>query len=113
MEIKERKESDSLILEISGRLDAATSRQAQDTFLAALDTGSLRIVVDMKDLDYISSSGLRVFLLVLKKTRELSGKIHLAALRDHVREVFDLAGFSSFFPMFASVPEAVQALDQS
>jgi anti-sigma B factor antagonist len=67
-------------------------------------------VVDLSQLDYVSSSGLRVFLLAAKRLQATDGKIVLCALKDQIRQVFDLAGFSSFLSTYGSRAEAIKGL---
>ncbi len=95
-----------------GRLDAVTSDRLAAQFQTEATSGVTRIAVDMSALDYISSSGLRVFLVALKRVQSASGRLCLAAMRSHVREVFDMAGFSPHFEIFDSVQDAVATLSK-
>jgi anti-sigma B factor antagonist len=113
MEIAERTEADITILSVTGRLDAATSATFSEKIAGLIDSGRRDFIVDLGGLDYISSSGLRVFLVALKRLNGVKGRLVLAALKDHIREVFDLAGFSPCFPMHPSTAEAVKALPHS
>jgi len=67
------------------------------------------VVVNLKGLDYISSSGLRVLLAALKKIRKQNGDIRLACLQPYVREVFDIAGFTQLFKMFDKEEDAIDS----
>jgi anti-anti-sigma factor len=71
---------------------------------------SHRIVVDLSELDFISSSGLRVLLTAGKKSKSVNGRLVLCALTDHVKQVFDVAGFTMLFSMYPSQEEAVKSL---
>ncbi|MBI2952169.1 STAS domain-containing protein, partial [bacterium] len=64
-------------------------------------------VIDLAQLDYVSSAGLRAFLGGAKRLKGGGGKIALSALKSNVKEVFDLSGFSSLFPIAPSVEGAV------
>lgn len=110
MEISEEKKGDALVLSLSGRLDAATSKAFQDRILAVIDAGERRLVVDLSQLDYLSSSGLRVFLLAAQRLSGANGKIVLCSLMKPVREVFDIVGFSSLFSIYGSADEALRSL---
>lgn len=59
-------------------------------------------------MDYISSAGLRVLLMAAKKTAKLKGKVVLAALCANVKEVFDIAGFTSIFTITDTQEEAIR-----
>lgn len=109
MEIQQRTENNITILSLRGRLDAATSDSVSKTLLDLIEGGCKEIVIDFANLDYISSSGLRVFLLAFKRLGGIKGRMVFAALQEHVREVFEMAGLSDFFPMYPSPAEAVRA----
>lgn len=110
MEITEDKKGDIVILALSGKLDASTSKTFEDKLLADIDSGGQRSVIDLAQLEYVSSSGLRVFLVAVKRLTSSKGKIVLCSLKDHIRQVFDLAGFSSILTIFGSRDEAFKSL---
>jgi anti-anti-sigma factor len=86
-----------LILAVSGKLGAMTSKKFEDKILGDIDSGDRRFIIDLSLLEYISSSGLRVFLLAAKRLQHIGEKIARCSFKDHIREVFDFAAFSSFF----------------
>ncbi len=110
MEISESKQRDVVIVRVKGRLDASNSSVLESKLLALIDGGTQRLVVDCAPLEYISSAGLRVLLVAAKRIKNADGEIGLAALQDAIKEVFDIAGFSSIFGMHDSVDAAVAAL---
>jgi stage II sporulation protein AA (anti-sigma F factor antagonist) len=75
-----------------------------------INSGTQRLVVDLSQLDYVSSSGLRVFIIAAKRLQTVNGKIVLCSMKDQVRQVFDLAGFSSMLSIHASRDEAIKGL---
>jgi anti-anti-sigma factor len=108
MDISEERKADAVVLALSGKLDATTAKTFEDKILAVINSGAQRLVIDLSQLDYVSSSGLRVFLLAAKRLRTVDGKIVLCSMKDHVRQVFDLAGFSSMLSIYASRDEAIK-----
>jgi anti-anti-sigma factor len=122
MEITERATADIITLSLSGRLDATTAKTFQDAILARIESGSCRLVVELSQLEYISSAGLRVFALAGKRLNSVNGKLVLCGLKktipyntlnripDPVREVFETSGFSTIFPSYGSHDDAVEAL---
>jgi anti-sigma B factor antagonist len=113
MEISESKKNGVVILSVTGRLDASNAASLEQRLLALIDAGEQRLVVDGAQLDYISSAGLRVLLVAAKRLRSGSGEVALAALRDPVKEVLDIAGFSSIFKVHRTSDEAVVALQSA
>ena len=110
MEMNEGKKGDVLILGLSGKLDATSSKAFEERILAVIDVGERQLIVDLSQLDYVSSAGLRVFLLAAKRLNSTNGKIVLCSLQEPVREVFDISGFSSVFSVYGSYDEALKSL---
>lgn len=107
MEIVTGKQDGKNIISVKGRLDANTSPELEKTLLAALDAGEKNFIADLSELDYISSVGLRVLLMTAKKAKSAGGKVVLCNLGEHVQEVFEIAGFTAIFPIFADLDEAL------
>ncbi len=97
MEINSKKTDDKTIVEVAGYLDAISAEE----FLRFIDgmsaEESVHVVVDCTGLQYISSSGLRVFITLLKKAQKNGGKVEVQNLNSTVREIFDMTDFSSLF----------------
>jgi anti-anti-sigma factor len=96
------------ILQVSGRLDASTVSILERALLRAFSLAAQVIVVDMGDITYISSSGLRVLLTARRQARERGGDILLCALSPNVRDVLDMVGFTVLFSIYGSLDEAKQ-----
>jgi anti-anti-sigma factor len=111
MNISEDRKPGVLILGLSDRLDATTSKTFEDKVLAAIEAGDRRFVIDLAQLEYVSSAGLRVFLMAAKRLNAVNGKLAVSGLNDHVRQVFDLAGFSSILSVYASREEAMKHVE--
>jgi anti-anti-sigma factor len=108
MEITERRTADVVTLSLSGKLDTTTAKAFETAILGRIESGDRRFIIDLAQLDYISSAGLRVFLLAAKRLEPDRGKLAVCALKEPVREVFDIAGFSTLFPVHQSHEEALQ-----
>ena len=110
MDISEDRKAGAVVLALSGKFDATTAKPFEEKIIGVINSGTQRLVVDLSQLEYISSSGLRVFLLAAKRLQSTDGKIVLCSMKDHVRQVFDLAGFSSILAIYGSRDEAIQGL---
>jgi anti-sigma B factor antagonist len=108
MEITERQQDDISIFSLSGRLDSNTSPDFEKRLSEVIHQGTRRLVVDCGALDYISSAGLRVILKATKDIKRAEGLLALCAMKDYVREVFEIAGFDTFLPIFTSLEDALQ-----
>ena len=112
MDISKSVENGTTIFTIKGRMDAVTSPDAEKELAAAFQDGAKKVLIDLKELDYISSAGLRVLLVAAKTTQQQKGKLALSALTDIVKEVFEISGFSSIFNIFPASAEALAFLDK-
>ena len=110
MEITEERTGDILILRIIGKLDSSTSKDLEEKILSIIASSQGKLVIDLSQLDYVSSAGLRVFLLAAKRMDDAKGKMILCSLKDAVKQVFDIAGFSSFLTLAGSTEEAIKNL---
>jgi anti-anti-sigma factor len=110
MEINERRVAGILTLSVSGKLDTTSAKAFEETILGRIESGERRIIIDLAQLDYVSSTGLRVLLLANKRLNSANGRIALCSLRGSVREVFDIAGFSSIFSIYGSHEDATKDL---
>ena len=109
MEILETQQGGVIILSLVGRLDHNTSKGLEEKLLLLLDADHCLFIIDCLQLDYISSAGLRVLLMVAKKLKPLEGKVVLASLKDHIKEIFEMTGFLSIFQVFGDTTEAVKS----
>jgi len=109
MEISKRKEKDAQVISLKGRLDAVTTPLLEKDLTELMAGGERFLVLNLRDLEYISSAGLRTILAVTKRLREKQGRLLLASLKSVVREVFDISGFSSIIPVFETVDGAISS----
>jgi stage II sporulation protein AA (anti-sigma F factor antagonist) len=107
MEIKEEKRGGVKIVELRGRLDASNSSYVERQLQILMDQGERRLVVDLSDLVYISSLGLRVLIVFAKYLQKANGRLALAAMNSHIYEVFKIAGFTGIFSIYPTREEAI------
>ncbi len=107
LEITEIKTPPVITLELKGRMDAITSDQLDGTISTLLAQRETQFVIDFSQLEYISSSGLRVLLMAAKKLKNADGQLILCSLNDHIKTIFDISGFSSVFSIVQSRKEAL------
>ena len=110
MEINQEKNDEVNIVGLKGRLDAGTSGSLEEVLNALVDAGEEKVLVDCRELDYISSAGLRVLLAAAKQFKKHEGSIVLSALNPNVKQVFEISGFTSIFPIYGTREEAQGAL---
>ena len=108
MEIKTKQLKRVDIVELYGRVDSNSAAQLEETFKSITAEKRFRIVVDMNNLEYISSRGLRALITTLKEARRWNrGDLRLCNMPARIKEVFDLAGLTPLFKAFDNLVDAV------
>ena len=107
MQIQQTSHDGVAIVSPKGRIDTTTSGSVDDAVRQVVDAGARNLVVDLSGVEYISSAGLRVFLVLAKRMRDLRGKLVLSGMTEPVKQVFQLAGF---MPLFRVEPTQESAL---
>jgi anti-anti-sigma factor len=95
------------IVELVGRIDAINNAKAEDFFTKITDNQQSHIVVDCEKLDFINSSGLRVFIMSLKKAKKASKELLLCNLQKNIKEVFQYSGFDKLFNIHLNREDAI------
>jgi anti-sigma B factor antagonist len=108
MEVVEKNQNGICILGLLGRLDSNTSPEFEKKIFGVIEDGTRNVIVDFESLDYISSAGLRVLLKAAKELKRSDGKIVLCSMKEYIKEVFEIAGFVSLFPIVSSVGDAIK-----
>ncbi|MFC1591356.1 STAS domain-containing protein [Thermodesulfobacteriota bacterium] len=96
-------------IHIQGRVDSMTSPAIQQQVSATILDGARRLVLDMEKVSYVSSAGLRVFMLAQKQLQKAGGEILIYKISDAIREVFQLSGFDRIFTIVSSREEILPA----
>lgn len=94
MEVTINKINDNVEVVVSGKIDTNTSGQLEDQVKDYLNCQTL--FLDLKDVDYVSSAGLRVILLFYKSLKSANSKFVIRHVQDDVMDIFDMTGFSTF-----------------
>jgi anti-sigma B factor antagonist len=94
-----------------GYVDAVTAGALADALNGQLRAGNARLVVDLGQLDYMSSAGLRVLLASLKEARRQAGDLRLANAKAEVSQVLEMSGFSKILQVYGTVAEAVASYE--
>jgi anti-anti-sigma factor len=81
---------------LSGHLDTTTAGELEKSLQTLLESPSCRILIDFTELEYISSSGLRVFLVAAKRVKQLGGRLVLCGMQEFIKNVFAVSGFLNF-----------------
>ncbi len=97
MEIIKNKEQGAMTVRLIGRLDTPAAQEIAPEMESLKNDAAGIIVLDCSEMDYISSSGLRLFLTLRKASAEKGGKIIIRGISDSIRSVFMMTGFLNLF----------------
>jgi anti-anti-sigma factor len=109
MDLREDVAGSIRILEVSGRIDSNTAPALGERLSGSLTTPETRLVLDLRQLEYISSAGFRILLLAAKRAEEAGSRLVLCGLSGKVRQLFDLGGFLDIFTISGSREEGIAA----
>lgn len=100
------------IVRVEGYLDSSTFPRLQEHLSDLIGQKNYRFVIDLEELNYISSAGLGVLMGMLQEVREHNGDLKVAKMSVKIRNLFDMLGFSRLVRIYEDVDEAVEAFTQ-
>ncbi|MBT8220103.1 MAG: STAS domain-containing protein [Bacteroidia bacterium] len=95
------------VLHVQGDLNANTAGEVDSRLHQLIMGGNKKLIVNLDQLNYISSAGLRVFLSANKLMKKQEGNLRICSLNNTVKEVFDISGFHLIFDIFDNEEEAL------
>lgn len=99
------------IVKLRGELERQTVPDVQEALTPLISPGC-KILIDMAEVSYISSAGLRIFLLLYRQVDGENGRIALASLQEMIHDTMSITGFLDFFQTYATVADGLTALQQ-
>jgi anti-anti-sigma factor len=109
MDLKEEQSGGVTIVQVRGRIDSTSAPVLGQRLTVTLEEGSARVLVDMSQVDYISSAGFRVLLLAARRAEQTAGKLVLSGVSGKVRQLFDLGGFLDLFAIASTREDGIAA----
>jgi anti-sigma B factor antagonist len=92
-----KEQTDKMYASVSGRLDTPAAVKAQQEIVPLLENAEKEITLDCAQLEYISSSGLRLFLTIRKEAAAKGGKVIIEHINEEIKKVFMMTGFFNLF----------------
>jgi anti-anti-sigma factor len=108
MNVKVESSKEYTVVSVEGRIDSTNAGEFEKPMMKVIEGGCSKLILDCSGLNYISSSGLRVFLIVLKKMMATKGQFSLCNLQPGIKEIFDISGFSNIFTVLPDKEAAVK-----
>ncbi|HEX3860632.1 MAG TPA: STAS domain-containing protein [Stellaceae bacterium] len=109
MDFAHEQAGDAIIVRLAGKLDGSAARTTEANLSQVLADSEPRVAIDMSQVDYLSSAGLRVLLLVAKKAQRAKGKLVLFDCCPNVMEVLSISGFDKLVPIHTGSAAAIAA----
>ena len=110
MNVASHRDGTNLVLKAEGRVDGTNASEFQDAMKTEINETDKAVVLDLEDLTYISSAGLRVVLLIAKDLQRQGAKMAACSLSEPVKEVFVISGFDKIIPIHDSPSAAIGAI---
>jgi len=108
MNVTTLSEPDVTCVELEGSIDGKTAPQIREELSATLQHVQ-KLIIDMSRVDYLSSAGLRLLLLLYREITSRKGHLVLVGVSPEIRTVMSHTGFLSFFMLVDSQQEALHA----
>lgn len=95
-----------LVMKIIGKVDTIAAADFQERVEGALALGARRVILDVRDMAYISSAGLRSVLIVSRKAQSMGVELIFCGMNEIVRKIFHVSGFSQITKIADNMDEA-------
>ena len=96
------------IIALQGQVNSSNAATVETEVLSVVTQGAKNVLLNMTELSYISSAGLRVVLVLAKRLKQAGGKLVIYGMQPHVREVFDISGFLAILNVAGTRAEALE-----
>ena len=108
--VTEERDHDALVLLPTGSLDSGNVHKFESIVMGHVNNGERRLIVDFSDLNFVSSAGLRVFIIAARALQARMGQIILCSMKTHVEDVFRVSGIYRVITIKESRAAALAAL---
>lgn len=109
MEISTRQAYDVLVVDMKGRLDSRSSGYTYDELVKITNGDHKQVLVNLSELEFITSAGLRSLLVAAKLLQNARGSLKLCNANETVKQVLETAGFDSLLHLYATEAEAIKS----
>lgn len=105
---QEERKNGILVLRIKGRLDAVSAPSAEKKVFDLINNGETKIILNLANVDYLSSAGMRMLLSTAKKMKGISGKFVLSNVNNSVMDILKMSGFDHVLEITGDENEAAR-----
>jgi len=109
MNVETTQHGDVVLIAIEGTIDTLTADEISTHFEEQIAGGHTRLVVDLTDVDYLASTGLRLLLTIMNQVREKGGDLKLLEPNENVRRIMDLTGIFTLIDVHPDAESAIES----
>jgi anti-anti-sigma factor len=110
MDVIKSKDTKAIIAAVKGRVDTVTAPAFEKKIAEVMEGENIPLLLDFRELEYISSAGLRSILIISKEMKTKGSSVYISGLQGNAKEVFNISGFSSIFKIFETKEDALITL---
>jgi len=107
--VEHRVEKDVTVVKVRGELDVFSSPRLREQLLDVIDTGPIRLVVDLSDVTFLDSTGLGVLVGIYHRLRARNGTMSFVGANERVRRVFHVTQLTKIFMLYDDLEQALAA----
>jgi len=100
---------DACVVNLKGRLDVHYSSEAESEINKLIDQGKIKLVISLNDVEYLSSSGLRIFIAISRRLKEKNGQLKLIKLNETALKIFKIVELIDMFDIYDSEEKAIKS----
>lgn len=104
-----KKVGPKIIIYPKGRLDLNAASEVEEEIFRIIDKGNQHLILNLKDVEYMSSSGFRVCIAVLRKLNACKGTLKMCSIQSNVYRIFEVIELKSLFDVYETEEEALKA----
>lgn len=101
-----RTEGEFEVIEVGGEIDVYTAPRLREAIVTAVDEGHTRLVIDVRKVDFLDSTGLGVLVGALKRVRADGGSLDIVCTQERILKIFEITGLDKVFGLHASIESA-------
>ena len=110
MELLHTEQDDIQIIRIEGKIDSESVRSIEESLFNVIEQGFKKLAVDFKRIEFISSSGIRSLLMLVRKIDEYKGLLVVYNLKSQIREIFEISGIDNLIKICDTKKDSLEYL---
>lgn len=109
MSLKIEDKGKAKVVSLSGKMDVGLSMTVESELEELVDSGGINLILEISNVEYLSSSGIRVFIAIMRKIKDKQGKIVLADVPETIKKILRTVDLENLFEVYDSVDKALES----